>query len=110
MGVDLRRLAVRVPEELLDRAQRLAGGREARGKRVPQVVELDRPHAGVLAGRLEALGDLRAIERRSRLWVSENEISSFRYTVRLDQRSSSRARRSAIGTERRVERSDLPSL
>ena len=51
VGVDLRRLAVGVPEELLDRAQRLTGGGETRGERVAQIMKLDLAHAGGAARR-----------------------------------------------------------
>lgn len=58
MGVDLSRLAVGVPEELLDGAQRLPGGGEARGEGVTEVVEPDLADAGGAAGGLEAPGAL----------------------------------------------------
>ena len=58
VGVDLGRLGVGVAEELLDRADRCAGRREAGCEGVAQVVEADWPDTGVGARRLEALAEL----------------------------------------------------
>ena len=52
----------------------LARGGETGGEGVAQVVKLHRAHACVFAGRLEALGDLGAVQRRARLRVREHEI------------------------------------
>jgi hypothetical protein len=106
--VDLRGLAVGASEELPDRSQRLAVRGEAGRERVAQVVKLDRPDASVSAGCLEPLRDLGAIQWMAGLRMGEGESPSPRYSVRRDQRSSSRASRVAIGTDRRVDRSDLP--
>ena len=109
VGVDLGRLGVGVAEELLDRAHRLPVGGQARAERVAQIVESDRGDSGSPTCRLEALGDLGAVERVAGLRVGEDEVLVGVVGRARDQRSSSRASRSAIGTERRVERSDLPS-
>ena len=61
-------------EELLDRSQRDAARREARGERVPEVVEADATHACRDAGRLESLGCLGPIQRSAELRVREHEV------------------------------------
>jgi hypothetical protein len=57
-GVDLRRFAVGMAKKLLDHAQWLAGGCQASGKRVPQVVKLDLARPRGPASRLEPLAEL----------------------------------------------------
>jgi hypothetical protein len=59
VGVDLGRLAIRVPEELLDRPHRLPGGGETRSEGVAQIVETHRSHARVAARSFAARPRLR---------------------------------------------------
>ena len=74
-----------------------------------QVVEPDLPDAGVPAGGLEAPLTLEGSSGEPLCGWAKTSSSSPVYSVRWDQRSSSPTSRSAIGTERRVDRSDLPS-
>jgi hypothetical protein len=74
MGVDLRRLEIRVPEELLQRADRDARRRELRREGVAQVVEADHWDVGALARGLEPAGDLGAIQGRAELRMREHQI------------------------------------
>jgi hypothetical protein len=107
--VDLGCLRVGVAEVLLDRPQRDAGSREAGREGMAQIVEADRADAGGTTCRLEALADLAAVQRVPGLGVGENEVVVCIERSPSRQLSSQRARRSAIGTDRRVEKSDLPS-
>ncbi len=72
--VDLGRLAVRVPEELLNRPNRLAGCGETGAEGVAKVVKAHGAHTGLSARGLEALGHLAAIERLARQRMGEDEV------------------------------------
>src|SRR6476646_2482904 len=59
MVIDLRGLGVGTADEFLERAERdLAGGGRLGSEGVAEAVEANGPGAGVVAGDLEALGDL----------------------------------------------------